>query len=187
MNTKILCLAALSLGKASGYDIGKKLEDPFGHFVDVARSGVYPVLKSLEEEGLVQSEIVEQEALPNKKIYDLTDAGRDFLKAELEVLVPTHKIRSQFMFLLFFAEMLSPERLETIFEERIKDMECFLRDEPRWREYVSGNKGQEFLLEYVHDKVKAEKEFLEKNAEMLIEGLKNKEVAGETAEEMSYE
>jgi PadR family transcriptional regulator AphA len=67
MNTKTLCLAVLSLGKASGYDIGKRLEDPFGHFVDVARSGVYPILKTLEEEGLVQYENVEQSALPNKK------------------------------------------------------------------------------------------------------------------------
>ncbi len=183
MNTRTLCLAVLSLGKASGYDIGKRLEEPFGHFVDVARSGVYPVLKNLEEEGLVQYENVEQEALPNKKIYELTGKGKDSLKAELGVLEPTHKIRSQFMLLMFFAEMLTTERLETIFDERIKEMECFLQDEPYWRKWTEGNSGQSFLMDYVLSKVEAEKQFLEKNTEKLIQSLKNKDVV----EEMSNE
>ncbi|PCJ40705.1 MAG: hypothetical protein COA71_10720 [SAR86 cluster bacterium] len=183
MNTKTLCLAVLSLGKASGYDIGKKLEDPFGHFVDAARSGVYPVLKCLEEEGLVQYEDVEQVALPNKKIYELTDKGRDLLKAELEVLAPVHKIRSQFMLLIFFADMLSEKRLETIFKERIQEMEHFLQDEPNWRRYVEGNKGQEFLLDYVHFKMASEKEFLEKNAWKLLKGLKTEEMEMENNDE----
>lgn len=176
MNIKTLCLAVLSLGKASGYDIGKRLEEPFGHFVDVARSGVYPVLKCLEEEGLVQFENVEQAALPNKKIYDLTDKGRDYLKAELEALAPTHKIRSQFMLLVFFADMLSEDRLETIFKQRIDEMECFLQEEPYWREMVQGNKGQEFLLDYVRAKAKLEKEFLEQNSGKLMDSLKAEEM-----------
>ncbi len=186
MNTKTLCLAALSLGKASGYDIGKRLEDPLGHFVDVARSGVYPVLKSLEEEGLVQYENVEQEGLPNKKIYELTEAGRTYLKAELEILPPVHKIRSQFMLLMFFAEMLSAERIEVVMAERIGEVECFLQDLPYWRKYVEGNKGQSFLLDYVEFKMKSEKEFLEKNASRLIDSLKCDDCP-EVMEEMVYE
>jgi PadR family transcriptional regulator, regulatory protein AphA len=185
MNIKTLCLAVLSLGKASGYDIGKRLEEPFGHFVDVARSGVYPVLKILEEEGLVQFENVEQTALPNKKIYELTCKGRGFLKAELEVLPPTHKIRSQFMLLVFFAEMLSQKRLETIFKERIEEMECFLQEEPYWQKMVEGNKGQEFLLEYVQAKAIFEKEFLEKNSGKLMDSLSTEVMEQEF--ENSYE
>ena len=176
MNIKTLCLAVLSLGKASGYDIGKRLEEPFGHFVDVARSGVYPVLKSLEEQELVQFENVEQAALPNKKIYDLTDKGRNLLKAELEALEPTHKIRSHFMLLVFFADMLSEKRLEFVFKEHIQDMEHFLQEEPYWRKMVQGNKGQEFLFEYVRAKAIFEKEFLEKNSGKLMDSLKAKEM-----------
>lgn len=176
MNIKTLCLAVLSLGKASGYDIGKRLEEPFGHFVDVARSGVYPVLKVLEEEALVQFENVEQTALPNKKIYELTDKGRDLLQAELEALPPTHKIRSQFMLLVFFAEMLSQERLEAIFKERIDDMECFLQEAPYWKKQVEGKKGQEFLLEYVQAKAIFEKEFIEKHSGKFMDSLKTEEM-----------
>lgn len=176
MNIKTLCLAVLSLGKASGYDIGKKLEEPFGHFVDVARSGVYPVLKSLEEAELVKYKNVEQVSLPNKKIYDLTDKGRDFLKTELEVLAPTHKIRSQFMLLVFFAEILSQDKLESIFKKRIEEMELFLQEEPYWKKKVEGNKGQEFLLEYVQAKIIFEKEYLKKNSGRLLDSLKAEEM-----------
>ena len=102
----------------------------------------------------------------------LTDKGRDLLKAELEELEPTHKIRSQFMLLVFFAEMLSEERLEAIFKGRIEEMECFLQEEPYWRKMVQGNKGQEFLLDYVRAKAKLEKEFLEQNSGKLMDSLK---------------
>jgi len=182
MNTKSLCLAVLTLGKASGYDIGKRLEDPFGHFVDVSRSGVYPVLKCMEEEGLVQYEYIEQATLPNKKIYELTDKGRDLLKTELEALPPTHKIRSQFMLLLFFAEMLSPDRLKTMLNERIQEVEHFLREVPKIHKWMAGNKGQEFMLEYVINKAIAEKEFLEKNSGEFMESLKTEVME----EEISY-
>ncbi len=183
MNTKTLCLAVLSLGKASGYDIGKRLEDPFGHFVDVARSGVYPILKIMVEEGLVQYENIEQVALPNKKIYELTEKGRDLLKAELEALPPFHKIRSQFMLLLFFAEMLSSERLEEIISERIQNVECFLQEVPQLSKRVAGNKGQEFMLKYVVDKAANEKEFLEKYAGEFMESLKTEVMEEETSYE----
>jgi DNA-binding PadR family transcriptional regulator len=183
MNTKTLCLAVLSLGKASGYDIGKRLENPFGHFVDVSRSGVYPVLKCMEEEGLVQYEDIEQSALPNKKIYELTDKGRDLLKAELDVLPPVHKIRSQFMLLLFFAEMLSPQRLETILKERVQEVEYFLQEESNIRKSVAGNKGQEFMLDYVVNKAIAEKECLEKNSGEFMERLKTEAMEKETSYE----
>ena len=172
MNNKTLCLAVLSLGKASGYDICKKLEDPFGHFVDVAGSGVYPILKTLEEENLVQYENIEQVALPNKKIYELTDKGKNFLKAELEALPPTHKMRSQFMLLLFLADMLSSERLETIIVQHRQEMECFLQDLPELRKRVAGNKGQEFLLKYVANNVKNEMKFLDEHSEEFMESLK---------------
>lgn len=183
MNTKTLCLAVLSQGKASGYDIGKRLEEPFGHFVDVARSGVYPILKNLEEEGLVQFEDIEQASLPNKKIYELTTKGRDYLKTELEALPPTHKMRSQFVLLLFLAEMLSPEKVEAIISYHLQDLECFLLEVPELRKRTAGNKGQEFVLKFVIEKALNEKKFLENYSEEFMESLK----AEIMEEENSYE
>ncbi|MFL2840278.1 MAG: PadR family transcriptional regulator [Pseudohongiellaceae bacterium] len=171
MNVKILCLGALSLGKASGYDIGKRLKDPLGHFVDTAKSSVYPTLKALHEEGLVQYEDIEQTSHPNKKIFELTQKGKDVLKLELEALAPTHKIRSQYMLMLFFADMLSSDRIGAIIKERIQNVESFLRDESQLREYVGNNIGQQFLLDSILASAKGEKEYLVKNIETLLEKL----------------
>ena len=174
MNTKILCLAALSLGKASGYDIGKRLEEPLGFFVDTAKSGVYPALRCLYEEGLVQYEDIEQSSLPNKKIFELTPKGEELLKAELEALAPTHKLRSEFMLLLFFAEMLSTDRLQAIVNEHIQDAERFLQEVPKLQKYVENDIGQQFLLDFVVNRVTGDKEYLQHNLEALITKMETK-------------
>jgi hypothetical protein len=118
-----------------------------------------------------------------RKIYELTDPGRVFLKTELEALPPTHKMRSQFMLLLFLADMLSSKRLETIITEHLQGMECFLQELPELRKRVAGNKGQEFLLKYVANNVKNEKKFLEENSEEFMESLKTEVMEGKTSYE----
>lgn len=200
MNTKILCLAALSLGKASGYDIGKRLEKPLGFFVDTAKSGVYPALKCLYEEGLVQYEDIEQSSLPNKKIFELTQKGKDLLKVELEALTPTHKLRSEYMLLLFFAEHLSSERMEAIMAEHIHDVDCFLQEVPKLQGFVENNIGQQFLLDYLVDRAKGEKVFIDQNfgalmakmklkdmREMQLKEVQNKTVQAKDIQEMERE
>ena len=171
MNTRTLCLGALSLGKASGYHIGKQLNEVFGQFVDIASSGVYPALRSLAEEGLVKCEVVEQDGLPNKKIYELTAEGRKTLQEELEVLHPTHKVKSQFMLLLFFAEQISAERMKNIIQERLSEIDSFFEAEPMIRNQVCGSPGQSFLLDYVIHKFETEKQFLESRSCDLLEQL----------------
>jgi PadR family transcriptional regulator AphA len=171
MNTRTLCLGVLSLGKASGYDIGKKMDEIFSHFVDIAHSSVYPALRGLDEEGLVKCEVVEQDSLPNKKIYELTDAGRKRLVEELAVLQPTFKVRSQFMLLMFFAEFLPTERLEQIFNERLNELNCFFGEAADIRKQMCDTSGKQFLLDFVEAKLRAEKEFLESKSGEFLEQL----------------
>ena len=70
-------------------------------------------------------------------------------------------------------------------KERIEEMECFLQEEPYWQKMVEGNKGQEFLLEYVQAKAIFEKEFLEKNSGKLMDSLSTEVMEQEF--ENSYE
>ncbi len=183
MNTKMLCLAALSLGKASGYDIGKRLDDPLGYFVDTAKSGVYPALKSLHEEGLVQYEDIEQSSLPNKKLFELTPKGKEILHEELEALAPTHKVRSKYMLLLFLSEMLSVERLEEVIREHLSELEHFLQQLPHIRKLSKGKPGQEFLVEYLADHANNEKAFIENNLEALLDKTNSKRKEMESVNE----
>ena len=75
-------LALLSLlhdGPAHGYELMKRLEERSGGTYQASAGTVYPVLQQLEDEDLVRSH--EQDG---KKIYELTQAGRDELRLHEE-------------------------------------------------------------------------------------------------------
>lgn len=167
MNTKMLCLGVLSMGKASGYDIGKQLEQTFGNFIDVASSGVYPALKALYEEGMVEFEKVEQDNLPNKKVYELTEAGRSTFQEALSQLPPRHKIRSQFILLMFFADLLTPKRLREVIDERMEELRSWTLMTKGWLDgelSARGSAGQQFIARYALEVMETEIRFLEENA-----------------------
>ena len=76
MDAKTVCLAVLSQGEASGYEIRKSVEEgPFGHIQDIGFSSIYPALSRLREDGMVSVTELAQEGRPDKKIYRLTSDG----------------------------------------------------------------------------------------------------------------
>ena len=66
---------------------------------------------------------MEQEGRPDKKVYSLTPAGERLLIDELLVTPPRHKVRSEFLVLMYFAHLLPPTRLAAIIDERIAQWE----------------------------------------------------------------
>lgn len=172
MNTRMLCLGVLSMGSASGYDIGKKLEQVFGNFVDVAASGVYPALRSLYEEGLVNFQEIQQDSLPNKKVYDITERGHQAFREALAELPPRHRIRSQFVLLLFYADLLSAERLATVLEERKTELRYWLTLTQEWQacpeEGAPASAGREFIARLGTTMLNTELSFLETHGDQLV-------------------
>jgi|AP45_3_1055517.scaffolds.fasta_scaffold20892_2 DNA-binding PadR family transcriptional regulator len=73
-------LGMLSKQDASGYDLKKKLEKERYHFWNESYGQIYPMLHRLLEEGWAEVETTESEAGREKKIYSLTDAGRNHLQ-----------------------------------------------------------------------------------------------------------
>ena len=127
MDVKNLCLGVLCLGEASGYEIKKQFEDAFQHFFAAGFGSIYPALKKAEEEGLVSCTEVAQEGRPDKKVYRITEAGRAAFTTELTATVPHHKVRSEFLVLMYFAHLLPPARLAEVLEERQAGFEEMLR------------------------------------------------------------
>ena len=80
MNVRTLCLGILSLQEASGYEIKKDVEDGlFSHFIEASFGSIYPALTQLASEGYVTVREEEQTGKPDKKVYAITDAGRNAL------------------------------------------------------------------------------------------------------------
>lgn len=121
MNTKELLLSVLMSGPATGYDIKKILEQEVSKIVDVTISNIYPALNELAGEGLVTFERIEQESRPNKKVYEITEAGRAVCIEALMTQDAKQSLRSDFMFILSFAPFLPRARLAELLEQRLAD------------------------------------------------------------------
>lgn len=115
MDAKTLCLGALRMGPASGYEIRKLFEEgPFSHFHQVGFGSIYPALGMLLAEGKVRCEEAAQDGRPDKKVYHLTEAGLRAFDAALMKRPAPDLIRSDVLFMLFFAERLPPERVDAL-------------------------------------------------------------------------
>tara|TARA_B100000315_G_scaffold259810_1_gene317354 strand:- start:2414 stop:2956 length:543 start_codon:yes stop_codon:yes gene_type:complete len=120
MDIKSLCLGALSIGDASGYEIKKMFEEgPFSHFYDAGYGSIYPALNKLLEDDLVTCTEIEQESRPAKKVYSLTDAGLTYLKADLNQKPARDKTRSESIVMMFFGHLLSSSHREEILHSYI--------------------------------------------------------------------
>lgn len=120
MDVRTLCLAVLSVGDASGYEIKKQFESgPIGMFHAVSYGSIYPALTRLEDEGLIAGEAHEQEGRPDKKLYRLTGEGRRALGAALLAGPAEDRVRSDTAFMLFFAHLTPPEHIEKVVDDYI--------------------------------------------------------------------
>jgi len=72
-------LAGLLRKPRSGYDLTKWMERETSHFFAIGHSSIYPALARLEREGLVRYEVVPSEQGPERKVYSITEAGREAL------------------------------------------------------------------------------------------------------------
>ena len=96
-----------------------KDEGAFSHFVDAGYGSIYPALCKLSDEGLVSCEAQEQAKRPDKKVYQITGAGRMALLDALMKQPAPDKFRSAFLFTLFFGDLLPARHVDRLIDERI--------------------------------------------------------------------
>ena len=78
-------LALLAREAAHGYQLQAQLQLALGPLADALNGGhVYVTLGRLEKAGLVVADQVRGAERPNRKVYELTAAGRDRVRAWLE-------------------------------------------------------------------------------------------------------
>jgi DNA-binding PadR family transcriptional regulator len=78
---RYLALGLLMGGPAHGYQLDQTLGEVFGMIWKAGQTKLYVTLSNLEKEGALRIEMEEQENRPDRKVYHLTEAGRqEFLK-----------------------------------------------------------------------------------------------------------
>ena len=113
-------LALLAKEPAHGYELKLALEQTFGQAYPSPNIGqIYVTLKRLEQDGLVRSQDVAQDSRPNKKVYELTTAGREELAAWVEEPIEGPRVRDEFFMKLILAPMAGvADRMELINAQR---------------------------------------------------------------------
>lgn len=98
-------LALLADRPAHGYEIKRGLEERFGSIVAPLNAGqVYTTLQRLQRDDLVTDDAVAQSGRPDKRVYRLTDAGRNALEEWLGVPSAPTRLRDDFFMKLVFAQ-----------------------------------------------------------------------------------
>ncbi len=78
---RLALLSLLAEGPRHGYELMKMMEARSGGTYRVSAGSIYPTLQQLEDEGLIASE--QQDG---KKVYQITDAGREELACDSETV-----------------------------------------------------------------------------------------------------
>lgn len=124
MSLKHAILGFLSYAPMSGYDIKKSFDRSMAHFWPADQSQIYRTLFQLVEQNLVEVEVFPREERLARKVYYITDQGRDELHYWLTVPMKLPVNRNPFLLQLNFGNKLSDdEMIARIEHERSKVQE----------------------------------------------------------------
>lgn len=126
MSLEFSILGFLHYHPYSGYDLKKAFDTSVRHFWSADQSQIYRTLGRLTEQGLVEMEVVEQTERPDRKVYHITQAGREALSRWLRSTMPPQETRSAALIQVFFAGQLSDEEILAKFEEATQSMRAVL-------------------------------------------------------------
>ena len=87
-------LVALCERPGSGLELNRRFGRSIGFFWNATHQQIYRVLGRMEADGWVSVETVAQQGKPDKKVYDVTPAGRGALAAWLASPTPPAPMRS---------------------------------------------------------------------------------------------
>ena len=121
MNVRSICLAILFCSDRTGYDIRKfSTEGNFSFFIDASYGSIYPALNKMESEGLVTGRHVSEEGKPARKVYSITEAGRDVFFQELLQPHRPDIFKSEFLLISLFARLVGPDAIRAAIDRQLQ-------------------------------------------------------------------
>jgi DNA-binding PadR family transcriptional regulator len=154
-------LGLLARESLSGYDLASRMRERVGFFWQARHSQIYPELARLEGEGMVVHRVVEQRDRPDKKVYEITDAGFETLKEWVTAPVKPRATRDEMVLKAYSIWLADPGKAIALFREqqrlheeqllRYEQIEAWMEDEwdegiglpdsPRFASYAALQRG----------------------------------------------
>lgn len=166
-------MVSLAERPGSGYEIGQQFARSIGHFWSATHQQIYRTLKRLSDDNLVTFESISQDGRPDKKVYTLSEQGRDALMDWIAQPTPITALRDEFAVKLRMAH-LNPraiiDELERLVAERQEQLALYKQFEradypdpteltgPRLHRYLvllGGIRSQEFYIDWANEVLSA--------------------------------
>jgi len=117
-------MGLLSIAPMSGYDLALAADKSIAHFWPISKTQIYQELARLEDLGLVDGTRVSQDKLPDKRVFNLTQAGEEALDDWMEHTAPDPgTMRNPFLLRFFFGHRMSNERMRQLLSEERRKIE----------------------------------------------------------------
>ncbi len=136
----------------SGYDISRMFERARFLFWNESYGQIYPALKKLYEQDLVNRHQEERDVGPTKKIYTLTPEGEEELARWLRKPPGTTSMRDEIALRVTFGEHTSPEIIRALLEQeraRIADLRADLEKDDTSELNAFENMGLDWSTRYI--------------------------------------
>ncbi len=121
MSLKHAILGLLSFKPQTGYEIKANFNQSIRYIWNADQAQIYRTLSETTKQGLTVSKTILQDGRPNKKVYELTKAGKEELRKWLASPIPPNYQRNEELLQLFFAGQLSSDEDILINLKRIRE------------------------------------------------------------------
>lgn len=111
MSLKHALLGFLNYRSMTGYQIKKYFDQSVSYFWNASLSQIYPTLNQMCKDELVTVKEVESTSALNKKVYYITDKGKEELLKWLVEPTELEPIRSEFLVKLYFSSNVSMDEV----------------------------------------------------------------------------
>ncbi|WP_299773052.1 PadR family transcriptional regulator [uncultured Pseudoteredinibacter sp.] len=111
MSLKHAILTLLETEDGTGYDLLKRFEDHLGYFWNASHQQIYAQLKTMHNEALIDYQLEAQDDKPDKKIYTLTDSGRQALSEWVQQPLKLGKVKDALLVKIYAGHLADKEQL----------------------------------------------------------------------------
>src|SRR5215472_8229567 len=126
MSLKYVLLGLLTQQPRYGYKLKSEAEQLLGNGAELNPGQLYPLLRRLAEQQLLEGERIEQEDRPDKRVFTLTEAGLSELNAWFEEPVPLTVGRSALFLRFVVLALVRPEEQAAFLKEQRRSLLEFI-------------------------------------------------------------
>jgi DNA-binding PadR family transcriptional regulator len=121
VSLKHALLGLLSYEPMTGYELKQFFDSSIEHFWNAELSQIYPTLKSLEDADYVVKHLRVQETRPNRKVYEITEAGREEFLRWMRTPAPPVDLRDAFLIKVFLGTEIPVEDMLVLMRRQMEE------------------------------------------------------------------